>query len=284
MASKRQIKANRTNSRKSTGPKDTSTSKWNAVRHGLLSQALTELDDEDMYAQVLRDLTNRIAPEGRTEECLIRNAALDLVGWKRAQMIEAEFIISQLHPATREEMLDLSSIIGRVLDPGVPSTLSVAASEHLLLYQRYETFFSNRLFRTLHEIERIQALRKGEHLVPPIPIDVSHSVRRFDSEGKRPQASPSVEEGERPCGVAEPSALGSNGNHETNPRPATPEEVEKDMALTPPDRTPKQGGTAELSTAKATSTPPTDDESTPASRSGPRPLWRKGSPEPPWRL
>ncbi len=39
------LKANWKNAQKSTGPKDTTSTRYNASKHGLLSEGVTELDD-----------------------------------------------------------------------------------------------------------------------------------------------------------------------------------------------------------------------------------------------
>ena len=43
----------------------------------------------------------------------------------------------------------------------------------LFSLQRYESTFANRLFRTLHELERWQRTRQGERLPAPAAVDVS---------------------------------------------------------------------------------------------------------------
>ncbi|MEI6568591.1 MAG: hypothetical protein WCR20_18060, partial [Verrucomicrobiota bacterium] len=48
-----QIAANRDNAKKSTGPRETSSTRWNAVKHGLTSQGITELDDHEAFERFL---------------------------------------------------------------------------------------------------------------------------------------------------------------------------------------------------------------------------------------
>src|SRR5271169_1830104 len=48
--------ANRRNARMSTGPRDTSSTRLNATRHGLLSEGITELDDAEGYRDFRRRL------------------------------------------------------------------------------------------------------------------------------------------------------------------------------------------------------------------------------------
>ncbi len=41
------------------------------------------------------------------------------------------------------------------------------------IFQRYESAGALRLFRTLHELERLQRMRRGEHLSAPAAVDVT---------------------------------------------------------------------------------------------------------------
>src|SRR5438034_4094665 len=50
------MEANRRNGKKSRGPKDTSSTRFNATKHGLLANGLTELDDAEGFRETFRDL------------------------------------------------------------------------------------------------------------------------------------------------------------------------------------------------------------------------------------
>ena len=52
----KKIIANRLNGRKSHGPQNTTSTRFNATKHGLLSVGITELDDADGFRTTLRDL------------------------------------------------------------------------------------------------------------------------------------------------------------------------------------------------------------------------------------
>src|ERR1039457_48716 len=134
--------------------KDTSSTRYNAVTHGLLALGLTELDDAQAYRTILRELKQEKKPVGILEVHLVNAAALDMVRWTRARRFEAEFITSALHPRQYQKNalndLDLA-FNGPVLDPGIPAAIGAGSVQYLVnVYQRYESYFSNRLFRTLH--------------------------------------------------------------------------------------------------------------------------------------
>ena len=42
------------------------------------------------------------------------------------------------------------------------------------VYPRYQTTIENRLYKAMHELERLQRMRKGEHVASPVAVDVAH--------------------------------------------------------------------------------------------------------------
>ena len=56
--------SNRKNAQRSTGPRDTTSTRYNAVRHGLLAKGITELDDPVAYESLLERLTQAYRPVG----------------------------------------------------------------------------------------------------------------------------------------------------------------------------------------------------------------------------
>src|SRR4029077_17726767 len=61
-----------------------------------------------------------------------------------------------------------------IVDPGLPASMHCGRVKLLVTtFQRYETAIANRLFRTLHELERLQRMRLGERLPAPVAVDVN---------------------------------------------------------------------------------------------------------------
>ena len=178
--SSRKIAAKRIDTQKSPGLKNTTSTRFNETKHGLLALGVTELDEAEGYRATLSDLMQEWNPVGTVEIFLVEAMALDMIRWRRSRRLEAEYITGVLNPPLYENdpAADLTrSFQGRVLDPGLPAPISAGCVQNLVsTFQRYETFFANRLFRTLHELERIQRMRKGERVPPPILLDVSGSV------------------------------------------------------------------------------------------------------------
>ena len=176
--------ANRRNAKKSTGPINTTSTRYNAAKHGLLSVGITELDDAEGYRTILRDLIREKDPQGPVERFLAESAALDIVRLQRAKRLEAEYITALLNPPIREAgvLANLDQLDeGTLVDPGIPATMPFEGVQQLVnTYQRYETGIALRLARTLHELERVQRMRKGDNVPAPAAVDVtitSHTDR-----------------------------------------------------------------------------------------------------------
>lgn len=185
--SKSKAATNRENAKKSTGPADTSVSRYNARSHGLLSVGVTELD-EDLYQPTLERFNRDFRPATFLEEMLVERLALTQVRLRRSAMLEAEFIADQLHPPPRAASgpHPLISAMKLYLDPASATKeeeeeespkrrrLSISAIDVLgQKFQRYETSLENRFFRTLNELERLQRLRGGDVVPPPMTVNVA---------------------------------------------------------------------------------------------------------------
>ena len=174
---RKKVAANRINGQKSHGPKNTTSTRFNATKHGLLAVGITELDDAGGYRTTLSDLIREKNPVGAIEMFLVKSAALDMARWPRASRLEAEYITSELNPPIHEPHPlgdDINLFQGAMLDPGLPATISSECARRLVsVYQRYETTFAFRLFRILHQLERLQRMRQGESLPAPASVDVS---------------------------------------------------------------------------------------------------------------
>lgn len=174
--SPKKVASNRINGQKSHGPTNTTSTRFNATKHGLLAAGITELDDAEGYRTILRNLIREKEPVGEFEMFLVKGLALDMVRWPRARRFEAECITGELNPPTRgPSMLDLVRYDeeGSVIDPGLPPAIASNGIQQLVTLQRYESTVANRFFRQLHELERLQRMRQGERLPAPVAVDVS---------------------------------------------------------------------------------------------------------------
>ncbi len=167
------VSANRRNAKKSVGPNDTSSTRFNAVKHGLLSAGVTEIDDAGDFRETLRRLG--VAYLEELDDFLVERIALYMVRLRRTARLEAEFIRSVLHPPVYgASPLDLPTFEAPMIDPGLPPSMGGKAVEELnRSYLRYESANENKLYRALNQLERIRRIRQGEHLPAPVAVDVA---------------------------------------------------------------------------------------------------------------
>ena len=167
MITPEKIAANRRNAQKSTGPADTTSTRYNAAKHGLLAQGVTELDDADAYRHLLASLTAEYRPVGPIETFLVESIALDMLRIRRARRLEADHITAALNPPITERTSnDITKLLAeledteKIVDPGLPASLSAATVCELADgFSRYETMIENRLYRALNQLRFIQAAR-----------------------------------------------------------------------------------------------------------------------------
>lgn len=85
MVSQQKLKANRSNAKKSTGPRDTSKTRFNALRHGILSRETLIVtgngqEDVDAFEDLCSELRVALAPNGALEDLLVEE--LIVLTWR----------------------------------------------------------------------------------------------------------------------------------------------------------------------------------------------------------
>jgi hypothetical protein len=118
--SQKKLMANQINGTKSPGPIDTTNSKYNATKHGLLRLGISELDNAEGHKKLLKRLMMERNPVGHTEVFLVESAALDMVRLQRARRLEAEYISSALHPPKYKDAMPTEEELykGTLVDEG----------------------------------------------------------------------------------------------------------------------------------------------------------------------
>lgn len=186
-SSDKKVAANRANSKKSSGPRDTTSTRFNAAKHGLLSAGITELDDADGYRHTLCRLEEAFADE--MSVFLIEHIALQIVRLRRIKRLEAEYITSILNPPIHgdDPLLELYPS-PPLVDPGLPTSMDSNSVGALVgTYQRYESSIENKLYRAMNQLERIRRTQQGEHLPAPVAVDVGvHSDHRDEGTNAKP--------------------------------------------------------------------------------------------------
>lgn len=211
MASAKQIEANRRNAEKSTGPKSSTgkqSSSLNSLKHGLLSQnTLLPWENAADLASLKKEIMNGLHPVGPIENLLADRIAsltwrlyrvskfesglLSFFNYKR-ELDKANKNIDALtsleaepHPLLEKEKKDFDlslntlSSIEKMVDAtnNLNSEIShsgqdfMAAAESITKLYRYENTLEKSLYKALHELQRIQAVRAGNNVPAPIAVD-----------------------------------------------------------------------------------------------------------------
>jgi len=174
------VQANRENSRKSTGPTSQAGKdrvRRNSLKHGLLAKALFSrpIDGEDPaeFHFFLDELRRDLKPVGMREEMHVEGAAVCYWLIQRSLGCEGgEIKRSQLlrtAPGGEDHLGALVSAEATAID----DHLSIPTGSALKRILRYRTSANKELSHHLAEFERLQRIRKGEHIPPPINVQLS---------------------------------------------------------------------------------------------------------------
>jgi len=169
MASDKQIRANRRNARKSTGPKTQqgkAAVSHNALKHGLLSrQILLPNEDEASLVQLSEHLHSQLQPVGELESLLVDR--IIAAAWRLRRVLAVEAGIYE------EQRFDF---FGAEHGLGGAFIQDANGANALSKLSRYETTIERGLYKALHELWRLQVARQTESIVPsPLAVDIDVS-------------------------------------------------------------------------------------------------------------
>jgi len=177
LATEKQIAANQRNAQHSTGPRDTSRTSQNATKHGLLAAGATELD-RAIHANLVALLAKHFRPAGPIEVWLVDQIALHMARLQRAVELEQKCFAGEI-PHEKPPPLSLYDVItgGKAAleqdGPGQTSLTTRDIGKFNDTVGRYETALENKLYRALHELERLQRRRQGENVPAPAAGDLN---------------------------------------------------------------------------------------------------------------
>lgn len=178
MATDAQIKANKANAQKSTGPKTPegkATSSQNAIVHGLSAKRLLiEGEDAAEFESVREQIFSEFTPESALEIQLVEKLAADLWRLRRIPAVEALLVdwvsyeeartydtnANEVYPA----MCHSRSLRSHPTDKGVKSRYMIGRALQVMLsgsdlfskLARHETHIFNQLKQTLKMLEQLK--------------------------------------------------------------------------------------------------------------------------------
>jgi len=97
MTTEKQIQTNRKNAKKSSGPRDTSKSKYNALKHGILSKSIViqtgeGKEDPKEFNRILNSLVADFDPQSTVEHMIVERLAVAYWRMRRVLLAEKGFI------------------------------------------------------------------------------------------------------------------------------------------------------------------------------------------------
>ncbi len=159
-------------------------SKYNAQKHAILRETITEYEQE-MHDYVFNNLIKELNPQGAIEEMLAEIVGTCYIRLFRVAKAEKEYFKTIYDPP--------HIINSRWEYPGLPDPDAQLvgytpriSEEHIVkvtnIYSRYETTIQGKMYRALHELERLQRMRKGDKITAPVAVDVD--VEKMGSFGE----------------------------------------------------------------------------------------------------
>ena len=177
MTTQKQIDANRRNAQMSTGPKTPEgkeIASRNAVRHGLLAQALVlEGESREEFDRFAEGMMAQLEPVGYVEIMLAERVVAGAWRSRRALRVEWALVWQDQHLLiTRLGSYATEDDTGEIASPASMMAERMLRDDTYEKFRRYEASIERGLYRALHELQRLQAGRRGEDVAAPVAVDV----------------------------------------------------------------------------------------------------------------
>lgn len=183
--SEKQLIANQQNAKKGgvKSEKGKEVSKYNALKHGILKEVVSAYEAE-FSQEVVERLNSQFQPVGVLEKVWVDRIAGYYIKLLRSAKAENEYMQSILNPR-KVEVKDLMPLVSftetTVISEGYRPIISHEVVEKLTnIFLRYEIALENRLYKAIHELQRLQSNRNGEKVPPPLAVDVDLSGDKTD--------------------------------------------------------------------------------------------------------
>jgi len=170
-ASEAQLAANRANAQKSTGPKDTSKTRFNGIRHGLTAtHSLLPWECKEDLQAIQEGFEQRFQPTDLFERLTIKHAAECF--WRRERSARIEGNIFQTLAAAEHQKANAQP--GELHYGHLEAIGFLRAREEFGHFRRYEAHLDRAYQKALAECEKLASLRTNkaaEPLPPPKPAE-----------------------------------------------------------------------------------------------------------------
>lgn len=168
--SEARIAANRANAQKSTGPKDTSKTRFNGVQHGLTAMhTLLPWEHKEDLQAILDSFESRYQPVDDVERLLVKQVAVAYWRMERSLRIEKNI----LETVARGQAEDADLAFSQMHAGNLEAIAFMVAAENMDRFRRYDAHLQRAFERALKRVEQMASLRKpdAQPLPPPEPIE-----------------------------------------------------------------------------------------------------------------
>ncbi len=145
MTNEKQIEANKTNAQLSTGPNDTSKTKYNAVKYGLTSGCNFTKEEEETIQTIYDDLSQVLIPKNRLQEFVLGRICLYVWRLQKSSHLEQKQLRNSLIDEKNSNKLD--NKYKDIFVEGEPRILGESINTNIDLLMRYEVTNENRLIK-----------------------------------------------------------------------------------------------------------------------------------------
>ncbi len=198
MSSQKQMKANRRNARRSTGPKTPegkARSRLNALKHGLLAQDLIlSEEDPDLFIELLEALEAELQPSGLLEQMLLHEIASARWRLRRLLRVESGLFSDRLNEARAAESSGERATAQQKYHQttrrlGQAFQRDICAADSFTTLTRYEATLQRAFYRAF---DRFRALRRDSSgkPQPPPPEPVTQVLRNEPTSPAPPPPAP----------------------------------------------------------------------------------------------
>ena len=169
--------------RKRGGGPQTESGKWkaaqNSLKHGLLSSGMTVLDERDRYLFIHFgvEMETELAPQGEMEHLLADRIITS--AWRLRRVLDFEWRILFHLSYDSYSGKDMSTAVGLIQHGGI-------GLDAVSKLNRYEVMIERGMYRALHELQRLQAARRGENVQPPAVLDIDVTTDAKKTETLQP--------------------------------------------------------------------------------------------------
>ena len=164
-------------------------SRYNAIKHGIFSgTVLKECESMAQFRSLLGAFQRDLRPEGAIEELLVEKLAM--LVWRHRRMLRAECAeiakaselikidnvqeyVKQLSTAELERILQVGQEGWAAHRQYEINASLVLPQEVLDRVLRYEASLDRSFDRTLNQLERLQRMRLGHAVPPPVKVELS---------------------------------------------------------------------------------------------------------------